>query len=82
MSKAEEELELRSLRQSLKTELMATLTSTDKKNGRLTSEQQVRLLQLADGAEQEQEIARLIEESVEANRPKTVSKMSATIVPQ
>ena len=52
---------------------MATLKSTDKKV-RLTPEQQERLRKLADSAEEEKEILKLIEESIEANRPKTVSE--------
>ena len=52
---------------------MAILKATDKK-ARLTAEQQDRLRKLADSPEEEQEIGKLIEESIEANRPKAVSE--------
>ena len=61
------------MRRSLKAELMAILKATDKK-ARLTAEQQDRLRKLADSPEEEQEIGKLIEESIEANRPKAVSE--------
>lgn len=73
---AEEEQELRSLRRSLKEELLkelqkASLASANKK-AKLTAERKARLKSLADSAEEKQEIGRLIEDSIEANRPKTV----------
>jgi len=57
---AEEELELRSLRKSLKTELMAILTSTDKKDT-LTADQQARLLTLAESDQERLELQQTIE---------------------
>jgi hypothetical protein len=57
---AEEELELRSLRKSLKTELTAILTSTDKKDT-LTADQQARLLTLAESDQERLELQQTIE---------------------